>query len=242
MSWRARLKETVGPRWTTVLRCIARGKPLPRWGNLRRTQPLSSHFGFDRGTPIDRYYLGRFLERHRRDITGDVLEIQSAGTARDFGAAVRSIETVDVVASYRPTYVCDLADADGVIASSRYDCFLLPNTLNHLRRLDACLAQALRVVRPGGVILASAATFVPLTPLDDAADYWHLSPAGWGEVAARAWPGCAITVEGHGNCLAAIAALHGIAVEELDRDELDEHDPRYPVLVTVACRKPGALG
>ena len=43
--------------------------------DLRRTTPISRKFGFDRGLPIDRYYIERFLERHASDIHGRVLEI-----------------------------------------------------------------------------------------------------------------------------------------------------------------------
>ena len=45
----------------------------------------------------------------------------------------------------------------------------------------------------------------------------------------------------HGNCLAATAALMGLAAEELTPDELDAQDPRYPVQVTIACRTPAAI-
>jgi hypothetical protein len=37
----------------------------PVWGNRRRLTPLSASFGFGRGTPIDRYYLRRFLLEER---------------------------------------------------------------------------------------------------------------------------------------------------------------------------------
>src|SRR5258706_4284896 len=76
------VKALLGPACTTRLRCLAGGYPLPRWGNLRRTRRFSSQFGFERGTPVDRWYLRRFLERHRADITGDVLEIQAPDHAR----------------------------------------------------------------------------------------------------------------------------------------------------------------
>jgi hypothetical protein len=57
-------------------------------------------------------------------------------------------------------------------------------------------------------------------------------------VAERAWPGCEVQVEQHGNCLAAVASMLGLALEELRDDELRVEDPRYPVLVTLVCRKP----
>jgi len=236
-AWRGRIKRLIGPRATTRLRCLTRGLGMPRWGNLRRVTPFSSNFGFDRGTPVDRYYLHRFLEANRAHVTGDVREIQLPGYATRYGSALRAVHTVDVNPAHRPTYVCDLAASGDVIPSDRYDCFLLPNTLCVLRDIEGCLRHALRVVRPGGVVLASTAAFVPLTP--DYPDYWHLSADGWAEVTRRVWAGCEVRVESHGNCLAAVAAMLGLAHEELVARELDVLDPRYPVLVTVVCRKPG---
>lgn len=233
---RDELKRVLGPRWTTRLRCLIRGGDWPRWGNLRRARPFSEAFGFDRGTPVDRYYLHRFLETSRPAIAGDVLEIQVVAYATRFGHDLRRTDSVDVSPRFGPTYLCDLARSEGVIPSDAYDCFLLPNTLQHLRDLEGCLRHALRVIRPGGMLLASAAGFVPLIP--DGPDYWRLSAEGWREVLGRAWAGCEIRVESHGNCLAAVAAMLGLAHEELTPAELDVQDPRYPVLVTVACRKP----
>lgn len=233
---REELKQVLGPRWTTRLRSLIRGKGLPRWGNLRRVHPFSTNFGFDRGTPVDRYYLHRFLEAHAAMIRGDVLEIQTIGYARRYGRDLRRTDSVDINPQFRPMYLCDLAQSEGVVPSEAYDCFLMPNTFQHLRALEPALRQALRVVKPGGVILASAAGLLPLIP--DGPDYWRLSADGWRELLGRVWPDCDITVESHGNCLAAVAAMLGLALEELTAAELDVQDPRYPVMITVACHKP----
>jgi hypothetical protein len=235
MALRDLLKNHLDPGTVVRLRCLARGYPLPRWGNLRRTRPFSEAFGFERGGAVDRYYLERFLQREQPSITGRVLEIQSPGYTSRYGHNLVAADSLDIDAAHAPTYVCDLAEAEGVVPSASYDCFLLPNTLNALRELDVCLRQALRIVKPGGTILASAAAFVPL--MADSADYWHLSADGWRAITARAWPGEEVRVEGHGNCLTAMAAMLGLAHEELEPHELDVHDRRYPVLVTIACRR-----
>ncbi len=238
IQWRQRLKNLIGPVWTTRLRCLTRGYPIPRWGNLRRTRPFSETFGFERGTPVDRYYLHRFLERRAACIHGDVLEIQLPAYSRRYGHDLKCVHGVDINAQVRPDYVCDLAHCGNVIPDEAYDCFLLPNTLHHLKDLDACLRHAMRVIRPGGVILASAAGLVPLIPDTPEDDYWRLSRAGWSALLERLWPQCEIRVQSHGNCLAATAAILGLAAEELSPKELDVPDPRYPVLVTVFARRP----
>jgi len=190
-------------------------------------------YGFDRGMPIDRYYVDKFLSARSGLICGRILEIQTTDHARRYGSGGTVMHTLDINASFHPTYLCDLAAAD-IVPSASYDCFLLPNTLCFLRDLEIALRQARRIVRPGGVILATVPGFVPLTP--DAADYWHASADGWRVIAGRAWPDCETQVESHGNCLAAAAAIYGVAAEELSAEELDATDPRYPVLVTIECR------
>ena len=105
--------------------------------------PLSACFGFERGTPIDRYYLDAFLSANRDDIHGDVLEIQSSGYTSLYGCNVRAAHTVDIDPRFEATFTCDLAHSDEVIPTDAFDRFLLPNTLTVLRDLDGCLRQAL---------------------------------------------------------------------------------------------------
>jgi SAM-dependent methyltransferase len=128
---------------------------LPAWARPRR--------GFDRGTPIDRYYLEKFLDTHRALITGRVLEVQLPSYTERFGEHVCESHTVDINPEFRSTYTCDLADA-AQIPTDYYDCFLVPNTLQHLVTLEPALRTMLRVVKPGGTILLSAAGLLPLIP------------------------------------------------------------------------------
>ena len=49
----------------------------PGWlGISHRTTPLSEYWGYDRGLPVDGYYIERFLAEHRYDIQGRVLEVK----------------------------------------------------------------------------------------------------------------------------------------------------------------------
>jgi hypothetical protein len=232
----ARAKRFAGPALTAKVRCLLHGYGVPRWGNLRRTAPFSSSYGFERGTPIDRYYLHRFLSANADRISGDVLEVQTNAYTERFGRGVTRADAFDIVPGFDPTYLCDIAHCGDTIPSRTYDCLLLPNALPHFRELGLALGHILRIVRPGGTILASAGGLLPLT--GDVPDYWRLSPDGWRETLTTAWPGAAIHVAGHGNCLAAVAAQMGLALEELSAAELDVHDSRYPVLTTIACCLP----
>jgi len=225
-----------GPAWTTRLLCILRGRGLPRWGNLRRLKPFSNSHGWDRGTPLDRYYVDRFFARHSAEITRDVLEIDRNIYSRRYGHDLRAMHSVDIDPRSEPTFLCDLAHSEDIIPSDSYDCVLLPCTLHHFRELEGCLKNVLRVVRPGGVILATCAGAVRLDA--EEIDFWHPTPAGWRILLQQTWAGCEVVVEGEGNCLAIVAFNLGLAYEELKPEELDYKDGLYPVVTTVYCRKP----
>src|SRR4051812_29789133 len=91
--------------------------------NLWRVEPISREFGFNRGQPIDRYYIEQFLAREAEAIRGHVLEIGHNIYTRKFGGA--RVEHSDVL--YRvpglstATIVADLADAPQ-IPSATFDC------------------------------------------------------------------------------------------------------------------------
>ena len=50
--------------------------------------PISQKFGFDRGTPVDRYYIEVFLAAYSRDIRGRALEVGDASYCRKFGTGI----------------------------------------------------------------------------------------------------------------------------------------------------------
>jgi hypothetical protein len=55
------------------------------FGDLRRLTPFRRGYGYDRGRPIDRYYIETFLEKKRSFIQGRVLEIGDDSYTRTFG-------------------------------------------------------------------------------------------------------------------------------------------------------------
>ena len=74
-------------RWLQTQFQAHKSPPVGRvsFGNLRRVTPISREFGFDRGLPVDRYYIENFLTHHADDIRGRVLEIGDNSYTRRFG-------------------------------------------------------------------------------------------------------------------------------------------------------------
>ena len=164
-----------------------------------------------------------------------MLEIQGTVYTKLCRHGVCHSENIDIDPAHNTTHVCDLTQSEGVLARDSYDCFLLPNTLNHLKDLSNSLRNALRVVKPGGAVLATAPTLSPLTP--DFSEYQRFTATGLGELVERARLKCEFNIASYGNVLTATAALMGIASEELTIAELDVNDLRYPVLITLFCKK-----
>ena len=100
-------------------------------GNLRRLEPISRKFGFDRGQPVDRYYVENFLARHAEDVRGRVLEIGHDFYTRQYGGGRVEHSDVLQVAEGNPqaTIVADLTRADHV-PSDAFDCVILAQTLH----------------------------------------------------------------------------------------------------------------
>jgi hypothetical protein len=67
--------------------------------------------------------------------------------------------------------------------------------------------------------------------------YWSFTTHSAERLFGEVFPAAHVSVEAHGNVLAAIAFLHGLAVAEVTRAELDHRDPSYELLIAVRAVK-----
>jgi SAM-dependent methyltransferase len=207
---------------------------------FRRLTPISRTFGLDRGQPIDRFYIERFLTSHARDIRGAVLEIGDDGYARRFGRD--QLVTCDVlhVEAGHPgaTIVADLAHADGM-ASDAFDCIIFTQTLQFIFGLQAVTNTLHRLLKPGGVLLATAPGITQISryDMDRWGEYWRFTTLSMRRLLEEVFPSAHVSVDANGNVLTAVAFLHGLAAEELRPDELDYRDADYELLITARAIK-----
>jgi len=221
-------------RWAQRLRRLLQPASL---GALRRTTPLSDVHGFDRGTPVERHYIERFLETHRQDIRGRVLEMGDSHYTRRYGAAVARADVLDIVPDNpHATIIADLTAADAIPADS-FDCFIFTQTLHLIYDVPAALAHTHRILRPGGVLLATVPGVGRVANPGDGTTYWSFTTASCTRLFGEAFGQASIAVAAHGNVLTCIGRLMGLACEDLSRAELDLDDPRFPLVVTVRAVK-----
>jgi glycosyltransferase involved in cell wall biosynthesis len=214
----------------------ARGRV--RFGDLGSVEPISRDFGFDRGTPIDRYYIERFLERHASEIVGRVLEIGGDDYTRRFGGAhVTRAEVLHVrPGNPRATIVGDLTDP-AVLPSSAFDCIVLTQTLHLIYDVRAAVSQLYRALAPDGVVLVTAPGISQIDRGEWGSSwFWSFTTSSLERLFAECF-GADVLVEHHGNVFAATAFLQGLAVEEVDTAKLDPLDKSYPVIVAARARR-----
>jgi SAM-dependent methyltransferase len=183
-----------------------------------------------------------FLDGHRTDIRGRVLEVKDSGyTDRYGGTAVTERHVLDVdPGNPAATIVADLTRADA-IASNRFDCFILTQTLHVIPDIRAAIAHAHRVLRPGGTLLVTlpCVSRIAQEELDlGRGDYWRFTESSARLVFEEVFPGPAVQVSAAGNVLACTAFLYGLAAEELTPAELAHLDPGCPLILLVRAVKP----
>lgn len=211
-----------------------------RWGDFQSLKPINSGWGFERGQPIDRYYIENFLARHSNDIQGRVLAIGDSFYTQKFGGddRVTQSDVLHVEDNPNATIIADLTDAEH-IPSDTFDCFLLVQTLQLIYEVRLALQTTYRIMKPGGVVLA---TFPGITPLKDEewnnCWCWNFTAISAQRLFEEVFPKENIQVETHGNVLAATAFLQGLAVEDIQKQKLDYHDSSYEVTITVRAVKP----
>lgn len=242
-NWRAAFRTTIR-RWNLPLpRALARRlgwrrpkAPLHsvRLGDLHRLQPVSREYGFDRGQPIDRYYIAQFLDANESLVQGRVLEIGGNDYTLQFGGArvVRS-EVLNVNAGVPNTdFVADLAQGEGV-PDAAFDCVILTQTLHLIYDVSAAIRTLHRVLKPGGTLLLT----VPgtISQIEDgewrSRWYWGFTRLSLERLFAGAFPNSRIEMTEYGNVLTSIAFLEGLVAEEFTAAELGYRDELYPLLL-----------
>jgi glycosyltransferase involved in cell wall biosynthesis len=211
-----------------------------RMGDLDNVAPISDDFGFERGTPIDRFYIEQFLHRNAADIAGRVLEVGDDAYCRRFGGPrITRQDVLHVSADNKAaTLVGDLS-RPGTLPAAAFDCLVLTQTLHLIFDMRAAVAEMQRGLKPGGVVLLTVPGISRIDRGEWGAEwFWSLTPAAATRLFASVFGADNVHVESHGNVFAATAFLQGLAVEEVDTAKLAVNDACFPVIVTVRARKP----
>jgi SAM-dependent methyltransferase len=208
------------------------GRKAKRHG-LPGLEPVSRQFGFDRGKPVDRWYIERFLSEHRADVRGVVLEVAESTYTQWYGDGdVTRSDVLHHAGNNESTIVGDLTTGEG-LPRAAYDCFICTQTLPFIYDVHAAVRGIARVLKPGGVVLATVPGISQVSREDkrDWGDWWRFTSQGTRRLFEEAFDN--VHVEAHGNVLSAAAFLYAYAAEELSESELAQRDADYELMITL---------
>jgi SAM-dependent methyltransferase len=217
-------------------------------------RPLSTTYGFDRGRPVDRYYIEDFVRRFGGApgyaagcIQGRVLEIGGRWYVDRFGVwttepAPGKVHRVDVLhvdaSNPEATIVGSLANPDTLPADA-FDCIICTQTLHVIYDVETAVRMLHRALRPGGTVLVTVPgiTASCRPDRDHWGDWWRFTEGSSRRLFAGVFGAAEVHVEAYGNLTAAVAMLVGMAAEELPEHRLHLRDRDYDVLIGIRAVK-----
>jgi hypothetical protein len=211
-------------------------KKLSNFGSVK---PVSNIFGFERGLPIDRYYIEKFLRKNKRFIKGTVIEISEATYTKEFGCKV----TKSLILSYSigtgVDIVGDLSTGKG-IPKGIADSVILTQTLSFIYDVHSAIKNVLKMLKPGGYLLVTVPGITQISryDMDRWGQYWSFTDLSLRRLFEKFVPRNNIEVETYGNVKAASSLLYGLASEELSKEDLNYKDPDYQMIISARVKKP----
>lgn len=202
-------------------------------------EPVSRIFGFDRGTPIDRYYIEQFLKQNSGSITGNVMEIQEDSYIRKFGKSISRAITLRYTGESSSTVrIGDLTRKE-TLPNEELDAFICTQTLNFIYDHHKAVKGLHHSLRSGGVALVTLAGLVQISrsDADQWGDFWRYTPQAALRMFEDVFGKGNVEISTYGNSYAAACLMKGFATEECDAVLLDKVDPDYPVVITLKAKK-----
>jgi len=206
--------------------------------NILSQEPVSSQFGCDRGTPLDRYYIEKFLRNNSQDIKGDVVEIAEDTYSKKFGKNIRS-KILHVESNTQADLKGDLCNT-ATLPDNYADCFICTQTFNFIYNFQDAIKGSRYMLKPGGTLLATVACMAPISKYDADrwGDYWRFTPQSCKKIFGDAFGENNIQITPYGNSAVAALFMKGYAIEDLPKSvNLDHEDELFPVVIGIKAVK-----
>lgn len=240
MSFKKIIKYVFSPNQIVFLQRFFKRISRPKFGSVGKKQrPVSTVFGLDRGTPIDRYYLNQFLQGKSKFISGTVAEIEENYLSLMHGGeGINSVVLRYGKAEGENQISCDLTN-HSTLPFERFDTFICTQTLNFIYDFEKALEGIFLTLKPGGSLLLSVAGLCQIShyDMDRWGDYWRFTNLSIEKLLLKHFKKENIEITPYGNVLAAASFLYGIAAEEMKGNQLNFIDNNYQIIICVHAIK-----
>lgn len=203
--------------------------------------PLDDTYGMRRGTPIDRYYIERFLDAHKKYIQGTVMEIGDREYTNRFGMG--RIENsiilhVEKEIMENNQIKGNFATGEGLEEDS-IDCLICTQTLPFIYDVYTAADNIVKILKKDGTALITVAGISQIIQYEKLhyGHYWSFTEQSLERLFENNKDIASVDVITYGNVKTSTAFLYGISYEELEKKDLDYQDPNYQLIVAAVVRK-----
>lgn len=195
--------------------------------------PVGKTYGAARGGSVCRYYLDGFLNQYKSVIKGRVLEIGDRNYTDRYGTAVKESYVLhfdEQYEGYGLDFRGDLRTGEG-ISKDFYDCIILTQVLNFVQDIKNTPDILIDALKTGGQLLLCVSGISPIVryDMDKYGHYWNFTDKSIRNMFTRDNTECEVWTKG--NCKVACAFLQGMGCAELTREELDDTDEDFQVVI-----------
>lgn len=201
--------------------------------------PASRLFGSERGKPIDRHYIEKFLEEHKGYVKGDILEIAETTYSERYGEdRIKNAYMLHVEGWGENAIKGNLETGEG-IGENQFDAAIITQTLMFIYDIQNAAQNIYKMLKPGGTALITVAGISQISRYD--ADKWG-SYYGFHEDAIRRlfeplFGEEKVEIVSYGNVKTAISLLYGLCCEDLAESDFEADDPDYPLIIGAVLHK-----
>lgn len=203
------------------------------------TVPASKAFGTERGKPIDRYYIEKFLDDNKQSIRGETLEIAETTYSLKYGEdRIKHAYMLHVNGWGDNAIKGNLETGEG-LEECRYDTLVITQTLMFTYDLRSVAENIYKTLRHGGTAFVTVAGISQISRYD--ADRWGSYYSFHEDALYRLFEPLFgqenVSVKSYGNVKTAIAMLYGLCCEDLVESDYVIYDEDYPVIIGAVLHK-----
>ena len=196
--------------------------------------PISNYFGFERGDPIDRYYINNFIYENKNKIKGKILEIGDNRYSRNYTGYKKVIGIVP--GKNILIYNLEKKPKKNI---GKFDCIICTQVINYTFDFTSVIKNLHKLLNNGGSLLLTCSSTTRISNYDKNryGDFWRFTDISLKKILVKFFNKKKIKVETFGNVSVCSKFLYGLSTDELSFKELNFKDKNYPLIICCVAKK-----